>query len=99
MRTPPTRPPLLVLTSLRPPVNFPDTAAEFAGQKIWGGVRNEREGQEDLRAGAVGFGRVERSGIESSLELISSRKLALLAFYELENVRDRQETWGSTNMV
>jgi hypothetical protein len=38
------------------------------------------------------MGRVE-------LTLILSLKLALLAFYELRNVHDREEAWGSTNMV
>ena len=33
------------------------------------------------------------------LELISSLKLALLAFYELQNVRDKREGWGNTNIV
>ena len=32
-------------------------------------------------------------------KLILSLKLAPLAFYELRNVRDRQEGWGSTNIV
>jgi len=37
--------------------------------------------------------------IRVELELIFSRKLALSAFYGLKNVRDRQERWGSTNIV
>jgi hypothetical protein len=33
------------------------------------------------------------------LKLISSLKLALLAFYELRNMRGRREGWGNTNIV
>jgi len=76
-----------------------DAAAEFAGQKVWGWVGDEREGQEDLRAEALGSSRDERSWVESTLKPISSLKLTLLAFYESRNVRDRQEEWGSTNIV
>ena len=74
-------------------------AAEFAGQKFGSGLFSEREGREDLRVEALDLGRNERSRAVSSLELIPSLKLSLLAFYELRNVRDRQEGWGNTNIV
>jgi len=32
------------------------------------------------------------------LKLICRQKVALLAFYEFENVRDREEGWGKTNI-
>ena len=79
-----------LLASLRPP-NLLDR--KFGGELSV----NAKGGKICVWGRLVGQGRAIT--IRVKWKLISSSKLALLAFDELQNVRGKREGWGNTNIV